>query len=145
MRSYVELTRRLGTANQELLAVATLISYDVYKTYIRPGATGAQILRVTRICMLAFGLCMGVLAIILNAIGVTLGFVYLFMGIAIGGAVAPIYFCVNWDKASATGAIAGSVSGKCDCNMMSTPASKQHPSFAHCRNAHWNYHVDYNR
>jgi hypothetical protein len=61
--------------------------------------------------MLAFGLCMGVLAIILNAIGVTLGFVYLFMGIAIGGAVAPIYCCVNWDKASAAGAIAGSIAG----------------------------------
>jgi hypothetical protein len=54
---------------------------------------------------------MGVLAIVLFEIGLSLGWVYLFMGIAIGGAVAPIYFCLTWSKASATGAIVGAISG----------------------------------
>jgi Na+/proline symporter len=108
MKSFTKFT---GTANQELLAVAKLISYDVYKTYMYPGASSSQILKITRVSVVAFGLMMGVLAIILISLGVTLDFVYLFMGIAIGGAAAPIYFCVNWDKATATGAIAGSVTG----------------------------------
>ena len=48
---------------------------------------------------------MGVLAIILFKIGLSLGWVYLFMGIAIGGAVAPIYSALVWSKATAAGAI----------------------------------------
>ena len=54
---------------------------------------------------------MGVLAIILFEIGLSLGWVYLFMGIAIGGAVAPIYMALVWSKASAVGAITGAFSG----------------------------------
>jgi Na+/proline symporter len=99
------------TAQQELIAVSKIISYDLYKTYINIKATDVQILKVTRIAILCFGLFMGLLGIILSTFGVTLEFVYLFMGIAIGGAAAPIYFCLNWDKASAKGAIAGVIAG----------------------------------
>jgi Na+/proline symporter len=56
---------------------------------------------------------MGVLAIILFKIGLSLGWVYLFMGIAIGGAVTPIYMALVWSKASAAGAITGCISGTC--------------------------------
>ena len=100
-----------STANSELIAVSSLISYDIYRTYINPKATGDQIKRISRYGIVGFGLFMGVLAIILFEIGLSLGWVYLFMGIAIGGAVAPIYFCLTWSKASATGAIVGAISG----------------------------------
>ena len=80
-------------------------------TYINPKATGKDIIRVSRFVIVGFGLLMGVLAIILFKIGLSLGWVYLFMGIAIGGAVAPIYMCLVWSKASATGAIAGALIG----------------------------------
>ena len=100
-----------STANSELIAVSSLISYDIYRTYINPKATGDQIKKMSRYGIIGFGLFMGVLAIILFEIGLSLGWVYLFMGIAIGGAVAPIYFCLTWSKASATGAIVGAISG----------------------------------
>ena len=66
---------------------------------------------MSRFVIVAFGLLMGVLAIILFKIGLSLGWVYLFMGIAIGGAVAPIYMCLVWSKASAVGAISGALIG----------------------------------
>lgn len=100
-----------STGSAELIAVSSLFSYDLYRTYINPQATGKDIIRVSRYVIVAFGLLMGVLAIILFQIGLSLGWVYLFMGIAIGGAVGPIYMCLVWDKASATGAIAGAISG----------------------------------
>lgn len=100
-----------STLNQELMAVSKLISYDFYRTYRKPNATGTQILKVTRVTMIVFGLLMGVFAILLTRVGVTLEFVYYFMGIAIGGAVPPIYFCVNWNKASSKGAISGAIAG----------------------------------
>jgi urea-proton symporter len=66
-----------STANSELIAVSSLISYDIYRTYINPKATGKQIITVSRFGILGFGLFMGVLAIVLFEIGLNLGWVYL--------------------------------------------------------------------
>lgn len=53
---------------------------------------------------------MGVLAIILNKAGVSLGWMYLAMGVLIGSAVIPIAFiCFYGKKAKAFGAILGTV------------------------------------
>lgn len=54
---------------------------------------------------------MGFLAVILNKAGVSLGWMYLAMGILIGSAVIPIAFMLLWRKANAFGAIAGTISG----------------------------------
>ncbi|PRW20754.1 urea-proton symporter DUR3-like [Chlorella sorokiniana] len=100
-----------STGSAELIAVSSLFSYDLYRTYFNPKATGKDIIRVSRYVIVGFGLLMGVLAIILFKIGLSLGWVYLFMGIAIGGAVAPIYMALVWKKANANGAITGAICG----------------------------------
>ena len=43
---------------------------------------------------------MGVIGIILNVIGLPLGFVYETMGVLIGSAVVPIACCLLWRKTS---------------------------------------------
>jgi len=101
-----------STGSAEQIAVSSLIAYDIYKKYINPKATGEQILKVSRIAILGFGLFMGVLSIILFELGLSLGFVYLMMGIFIGSAVMPVAFVLTWKDASATGAIAGAVIGQ---------------------------------
>ena len=56
---------------------------------------------------------MGVLSIILFELGLSLGFVYLMMGIFIGSAaVMRFAFVLTWKDASANGAIAGAVVGQ---------------------------------
>ncbi|KAI6706838.1 hypothetical protein NL676_009800 [Syzygium grande] len=54
---------------------------------------------------------MGVLAVILNKAGVSLGWMYLAMGVIVGSAVLPIAFMLLWRKANAFGAILGTISG----------------------------------
>lgn len=54
---------------------------------------------------------MGVFAIALNEIGLNLGWVYLFMGVVIGSAVAPLWNMMTWKKASGTGAVIAAWSG----------------------------------
>ncbi len=49
--------------------------------------------------------------IALNALGVNLGWVYLFMGIVIGSAVVPLWNMMTWEKASGTGAVLAAWSG----------------------------------
>ncbi|KAJ4888703.1 Urea-proton symporter DUR3 [Raphanus sativus] len=100
-----------SAGSSELIAVSSLFTYDIYRTYINPKATGKQILRVSRSGVLGFGCLMGILAVILNKVGVSLGWMYLAMGVLIGSAVIPIAFMLLWSKANAIGAILGSISG----------------------------------
>ncbi|CAM9958423.1 unnamed protein product [Choristocarpus tenellus] len=101
-----------STGSAELIAVSSLISYDVYRAYINPAATGAQILKVSRITIFFFGAFMGVLSIVLNEIGLNLGWVYLFMGVVIGSAVIPVSMALTWKQCTAKAAIAGAVLGQ---------------------------------
>lgn len=100
-----------SAGSSELIAVSSLCTYDIYRTYINPDATGKQILKVSRSVVLGFGCFMGILAVILNKAGVSLGWMYLAMGVFIGSAVLPIAFMLLWRKANAKGAILGSISG----------------------------------
>lgn len=101
----------VSTGSAESIAVSSLVAYDIYREYVNPEATGKQILFVSRVAIVAFGLFSGVLAILLQTIGLNLGWVYLFMGIVIGSAVVPLWNLMTWDKASGTGAIIAAWAG----------------------------------
>ncbi|GAQ82640.1 Urea transporter [Klebsormidium nitens] len=100
-----------SSGSAELIAVSSLMTYDIYRTYINPKATGKQILACSRYCVLGFGMFMGVLAIALSKAGVSLGWMYEAMGCFIGSAVIPVALLLLWKKANAIGAIAGSLIG----------------------------------
>ncbi|KMZ67363.1 High affinity Urea Transporter DUR3 [Zostera marina] len=100
-----------SSGSAELIAVSSLCTYDIYRTYINPDANGKQILKLSRATVLGFGCLMGVFAIVLNKAGVSLGWMYLAMGVFVGSAVFPIAFMLLWRKANALGAILGSTVG----------------------------------
>ncbi|KAL5577407.1 hypothetical protein UlMin_019106 [Ulmus minor] len=100
-----------SAGSSELIAVSSLCTYDIYRTYINPDASGKQILKVSRCVIFAFGCLMGLLAVILNKAGVSLGWMYLAMGVIIGSAVLPIAFMLLWRKANSIGAILGATIG----------------------------------
>jgi urea-proton symporter len=101
----------VSTGAAELIAVSSVVAYDVYRTYINPRATGKQIVDLSRVVIVIFGLIMGVLGIVLNKIGIGLGWLYLFMGVLIGSAVFPVAFSISWRRCSAAGAISGALGG----------------------------------
>ena len=101
----------VSTGSAESIAVSSLVAYDIYREYINPEATGEQILFVSRVVVVGFGLVMGALSILLAEIGLNLGWVYLFMGVVIGSAVAPLWNMMTWKKASGTGAVIAAWSG----------------------------------
>jgi urea-proton symporter len=100
-----------SAGSAELIAVSSLITYDVYRTYKNPNATGKQLLKVSRGAIVGFGLGMGGLAVILLAMGLSLGFVYLAMGVLIGSAVIPIALTITWKKTDKHAAVAGAIGG----------------------------------
>jgi len=100
-----------SAGSAELIAVSSLLTYDVYRTYKNPAATGKQLLKFSRATIVVFGLGMGTLAGILLGMGLSLGFVYLAMGILIGSAVIPIALTITWSKTSRGGAVSGALIG----------------------------------
>lgn len=103
----------VSTGSAESIAVSSLVAYDIYRQYFNKDATGDQILKVSRYVIVIFGLFMGGFAILLFAMGLSLGWVYLFMGVVIGSAVAPLWNMMTWTKASGTGAIIAAWGGLC--------------------------------
>lgn len=101
-----------STGSAELIAVSSLFSYDVFKTYIYPQANGKQIIQFSRVVCVVWGLIMGLFAIALQRMGLSLGWVYLAMGVLIGSAVIPIALCLVWSKCSAVGAVSGALLGQ---------------------------------
>jgi len=102
-----------SAGSAELIAVSSLITYDIYRTYKNPDATGKQLLKVSRGAIVGFGLGMGGLAVVLLGMGLSLGFVYLAMGILIGSAVIPIALTITWSKTTRAGAVSGALVGVC--------------------------------
>mmetsp|Transcript_39763 Transcript_39763/g.69117 ORF Transcript_39763/g.69117 Transcript_39763/m.69117 type:complete len:674 (-) Transcript_39763:79-2100(-) len=96
-----------STGSAEGIAVSSLVAYDIFKTYIKPSATGGQILCLSKVVIVIFGLSMGILSVILRHMELNLGWVYMFMGNAIGSAVVPLWNLLMWKDANAMGAIAG--------------------------------------
>ena len=94
-----------SAASAELIAVTSLITYDIYRGYINPNATGKELIRCSHISTVLFGIFMGVLASVLNIFGITLGYLYLLMGIIVAPAVIPIAFTLTWSQQNATAAI----------------------------------------
>ncbi|KAF6243282.1 urea active transporter [Nitrosopumilus sp. b1] len=104
-----------AAGSSQLVSVSSLVTYDVYRTYIKPASSGRELMTISRFTILIFGVGMGILASILFQFGVSLQYVYLLMGILIGSAVAPISFGILWKKtnkfAATSAAIIGLVSG----------------------------------
>jgi urea-proton symporter len=95
------------TACAEQIASSAIFSYDVFKRYLYPKATGKQILFVSRLGVFAWSVLSGVLAVILFELKIGLGWIYVAMGNFIGSAVFPVAFALTWKKCSALGAVLG--------------------------------------
>ena len=100
-------------ASAELIAVSSILTFDVYKTYIKPAATPTQLIFVSHLMIGVFGLTMAIFACIWNGIGIDLGWLFLVMGLLIGGAVFPAAFAITWRGQTKAGAISGAVTGLC--------------------------------
>jgi Na+/proline symporter len=100
-----------SSSSSELIAVSSILTFDVYKTYIKPSATPEQLIFVSHLMICVFGVVMAVFACIWNAVGIDLGWLFLTMGLLIGGAVFPAAFSITWKGQTRLGALCGALGG----------------------------------
>ncbi|KAI1611862.1 SSS family solute:Na+ symporter [Exophiala viscosa] len=100
-----------SSSSSELIAVSSILTFDVYKVYVKPSATPENLIFISHVMICVFGLVMAAFACIWNAIGIDLGWLFLVMGLLIGGAVFPAAFAVTWKGQTRAGALTGALGG----------------------------------
>lgn len=100
-----------SSSSSELIAVSSILTFDIYKTYIKPRATPEELIMVSHIMICVFAVVMAGFACIWQAVGIDLGWLFLVMGLIIGGAVFPAAFTITWKGQTKAGAISGCIIG----------------------------------
>lgn len=100
-----------SSMSSELIAVSTIFTYDFYRGYIDPNASGKKLMLVSHASLCVFAYVMAGFAIGLYYAGISMGYLYELMGIIIGGAVLPSTMTLfskrqNWAAATFTPPIA---------------------------------------
>jgi SSS family transporter len=96
----------------QLVAVSSVITFDIFQPYIKPDATGKQLFLVSHAGVCIWAICCGVLGLIWFYIGVGLGWIYVMMGCVVGPSVFPVFACIAWSRVNKTAALVGTLTGE---------------------------------
>ncbi|KAL1304291.1 hypothetical protein AAFC00_000696 [Neodothiora populina] len=88
----------------ELIAVSSIWTYDIYQTYINPTASGKRLIYMSHASCIVYALVMAGFSTGLYYAGISMGYLYLMMGVIISGAVIPASLTLLWDRQSWTAA-----------------------------------------
>jgi hypothetical protein len=87
-----------SASSAELIAVSSIFTYDIYQTYIKPDASGRRLIYMSHVMVVTFGLLMAAFSTGLYYAGISMGFLYLMMGVIISAAVLPATLTLLWSK-----------------------------------------------
>lgn len=100
-----------STTSAELIAVSSIFSFDIYRTYINPYATDRQVIRVSHISVVAFGVFAPAFATALHYGGIDLNWMGYFLATIICPGMFPMAFTILWRKQSTAAAILSPILG----------------------------------
>ena len=84
----------------ELVAVSSIATYDIFKGYFKPNATGAQLITVSHTAVITWAVVIAGFSTGLYYIGISMGYLYLLMGVIISSAVLPASLTLLWSRQS---------------------------------------------
>lgn len=95
-----------SSTSAELIAVSSLLTFDVYKTYYRPNTDSQTLVKVSHWGIALYAIVLAVFCCILNAAGISLTWVLTVLGVIVGGAALPVGMILLWEPMSTVAAIA---------------------------------------
>ncbi|KAJ3550163.1 hypothetical protein NM208_g124 [Fusarium decemcellulare] len=94
-----------STTSAELIAVSSIVSFDIYRTYINPKAHDKQVIRVSHWAVVGFGLFASAFATALHYGGIDLNWMGYFLATIICPGMFPMAFTILWKKQSKAAAV----------------------------------------
>lgn len=100
-----------STVSAEMIAVSSIISFDIFRTYISPTATDKTLIFVSHIGVVFFGLLSGGIAVGFYFGGISLNWMTYFVGIVITPGVFPVILTIMWKRQSRLAALLAPILG----------------------------------
>lgn len=83
--------------NSELVATSSIFTYDIYRTYIKPDAPGKTLVWMSHASMVIYSTIICLISVGLWYNGISMGYMYLLMGVLISAAVIPATLTLLWN------------------------------------------------
>ncbi|KAI0483284.1 Sodium:solute symporter family-domain-containing protein [Xylariaceae sp. FL0804] len=87
-----------SATSAQLVAVSSIFTYDIYQTYIHPTAPGARLIAMSHGSVVGYGTVMAGLSVGLHHAGISMGWLYLWMGVVVSSAVLPAALTLLWRR-----------------------------------------------
>lgn len=91
----------------ELIAFSSIVTYDIYRGYVNPHASGKRLVTMSHVCTIGFSLFISCISVIFNYVGVTVGWLLTFYGILLAPGVAILTLTLFSRKVSSFGCTYG--------------------------------------
>lgn len=89
-----------STVSAQMIAVSSIFSFDIYRKYIKPDATNKQIITVSHISVVFFGLFSAGFSLMLHYVGVNMTWFAYFYSMLNCPGVIPMILLITWKKQS---------------------------------------------
>lgn len=83
--------------NSELVATSSIFTYDIYRTYFKPDASGKTLVWMSHASMVIYSTIICCISVGLWYNGISMGYMYLLMGVLISAAVIPATLTLLWN------------------------------------------------
>lgn len=85
-----------SATSAELIAVSSIFTYDLYRTYFKPDASGKRLIYISHVVVFAYAMFISTFAVGLWYAGISMGYLYVMMGVIISAAVLPATLTLVW-------------------------------------------------
>jgi len=85
-----------SATSSELIAVSSIFTYDFYRTYVKPDASGRRLIYMSHVIVVCYALFISTFSVGLYYAGISMGYLYLMMGVIISAAVIPATLTLIW-------------------------------------------------
>ncbi|KAK6204513.1 urea transport protein [Scheffersomyces amazonensis] len=100
-----------STVSAQMISVSSILTFDIYKKYINPKAANKQMIRVSHIGVIFFGIAAAAFSLMLHYVGVNMTWMGYFYPLIICPAVLPLLFTITWDRQTAIATFASPIIG----------------------------------
>ncbi|OBT80296.1 hypothetical protein VF21_00557 [Pseudogymnoascus sp. 05NY08] len=100
-----------STLSAQVIAVSSIISFDIYRTYFRPQATDADVIRWSHYGVVFFGVVAAAFSTLLFYVGVNLGWTLYMLGVITCPGIFPTVFTLLWKHQSRAAVIISPILG----------------------------------
>ncbi|CAK7903181.1 urea active transporter [[Candida] anglica] len=100
-----------STVSAQMISVSSIISFDIYKKYIKPEAKNHHLIRVSHIGVVVFGLFAAGFSVMLHFVGVDLTWMSYFYSMVICPGVVPLILSITWDRQTTLAAFVSPIVG----------------------------------